>query len=119
MKGRIPVVTLYMKLPSRDIRLDTCSVPNETGDVRLIFCRLTRNDVIGRFPSNVGVHRRANQRAPTSNTMTLTGGSGTSVEVGRKCQKCHMVVITTIVRELLDEHMFVLLIVQDMFDVVR
>ena len=30
-----------------------------------------------------------------------------------------MVVITTIVREPLDEHMFVLLIVEDMFDVLR
>ena len=85
-----------MELPSRNIRLDTCSVPNGTEDVWLIFCRLTRNDVIGRFPSNVGVHWRANQRAPISNTMTLTGGSGTSVEVGRKYQKCHMVVIRTI-----------------------
>ena len=77
-------MTLYMKLPSQNIRLETCSVPNETEDVMLIFCRLTRNDLIGRFPSNVGVHRSANQRAPMSNTVTLTGGSGTSVEVGGK-----------------------------------
>ena len=93
-----------MKLPSRNIRLDTCSVPNDTKeDVWLIFCRLTINDLIGRFPSNVGVHRRANQCAPMLNTMTLTGGSGTSVEVGGKYHKCHIVVITTIVREPLHE----------------
>ena len=73
-----------MKLPSRNIRLDTCSVPNGTGDVWLIFCRLTRNDVIGRFSSNVGVHRRASQRAPMSNTVMFTGDSGTSVEVEGK-----------------------------------
>ena len=82
VKGRTPVVTLYMKLPSRNIRLDTCSVPNDMKeDVWLIFCWLTRNDVIGRFPSNVGLHRRANQCVPMSNTMTLIGGSGTSVEL--------------------------------------
>ena len=58
-------------------------MPSDTGDVRLIFCRLTRNDLIGRFPSNVGAHQRASQRAPMSNTITLMGGSGTSVERGK------------------------------------
>ena len=106
-----------MKLLSRNIRLDTCSVPSDTSDDWLIFCRLTRNDVIGWFPSNVGLHRRANQCAPISNTMTFTGGSGTSVEVGRK----H---ITSVGRHnnnslRTTQHMFVLLIVEDMFDVLR
>ena len=40
VKGRISPVTLYMKLPSRNIRLDTCSVPSDMKeDVRLIFWR--------------------------------------------------------------------------------
>ena len=62
-------------------------MPNGTGDVRLIFCRLTINDLIGRFPSNVGVHRRANQRAPLRNTIACSGGSGTSVQRERERER--------------------------------
>jgi len=49
------------------------------------------NDVIGRLPSNVDVHRRANQQAPVANTMTSMGGSGTSVKF-KKRDNNHMVI---------------------------